>query len=535
MASVSRNLTPVSTPPSSTNPAKAVNRASPRSNHQPFNASAASPSPLKDAKQTPPPSFQVPILTGAGAMAEQQRATERASKSPHASMTTPNPAASAAKSLMAGPEQLVSKTSDGPSATPVVNGDHRSTPITDEPMQIDSQTRRNSTRPIPDSVTDPRLTALETNDSSMLSVPAEQGEDQGRSNKAFSYPPRADQIDGSDIAGRSMTLPGPGGCAVRRGSGGEEDLDGEDGMDGIEYEENDGEQVAKRRKSEQHLHSRKRSLGAIAEASNTRQVSMTYPGPGIAPMGNHAQPPPQIQLQQPPHPMHTHLSPRMTGSQFGSQASAAQSVFSQAGGMTESPKPLSPGQEATRRLSAALPVSGRGRSPSLQQSQMSRSSALNSPGSTTLSGPVGSQTHLPSLSSIASDRGPPSSIGSSAVGHSNSHPKPTRPPPIISTAQAFNPPGPPSANSTNPPSATSQHRSSGGSLREIVNPMGNDDYMLKTEHETQMRKMQDEMRQRESSLLSRLRQLEGENLALKARDGRGSYPSVDGVAATPTQ
>ena len=602
MASVSQGQIPVgNTPPSVAN-IKTTLRTTP-----PAGQTAKS---TRSAKQAVPLNFQAPVLTGAGALAEEQRSREQASSPQSALATSPNPAAQAVQSLMSPPASSVCKASEAPASTPVINGasPDQAGAITAEPMQIDPQSRPSTARPNHESVTDPRLTAQDANSAGLLSVP--QGHAEERANKALSYPPRADQIERSDTPSRSMTMPdpsskskepkkhrcdhcgteftrhhnlkshllthshekpynctrcdqrfrrlhdlkrhtklhtgekphtcnkcgrpfargdalarhnkGPGGCAGRRGSAGEDDFDDE-GMDGIEYDES-GEHVAKRRKSEQNLqHSRKRSINTSGEP-HLKQMSMTYPQPGVAPMASN---PPSAHANAPIS--HTHLSPCMasTSSHFPSQQMHnAQSVFAQ-GGITESPKPLSPGQEQTRRLSAGLPVPGRGRSPSLaQQQHLPRGGTLSSPSAPSLQGP-GGHTNLPSLDSVTSNR-TSSSMHSSST---SSAPKNSRPPPIISTAQAFNQPGP-SPSSTNPPSATSQNRGSGGSLREIVNPAIGDDYISKADHEVSMRRVQDENNARFAELQAQIRQLQAENQALKTIPSRASYPTPQGPGAT---
>ena len=307
---------------------------------------------------------------------------------------------------------------------------------------------------------------------------------------------------------------GPGGCAGRRGSGGEDDLEGmngDEGMDGVVYDQNvDSQNGSKRRKSEQ-AHNRKRSFQSTMGSSPYRQHSSTYPGPAPM-MGTHSQG--HLNGSSPA----THLSPRMNNglSQFPSQLNAPQSVFSQ-GGMTESPKPLSPGAEQARRLSAGLSYSSRARSPSfVQQQQMSRGPGQNSPSVAGISG-TPSQNILPSLGSLTTESQKsslPSSINGTVGAHSG------RLPPNISTSHPLIQAGPNSAGSTNPPSASSQHRSSGGSMREILNPKLSSDrsneYIRKAEADQEIQRVRDELSTRLQEYENMVRALQEENKVLKA-------------------
>ena len=612
MASGSQAPTPIAS-----QPAPALNHpktivaeisASGRSGSSPSTAATTVGSyPPREGKRNDYPTFQVPVFTGAAAIAEK-RALAQAGPF-HRPPTSPNPAMSAVKSLMPGPIQSMSKPSDAPNSASAVSGtSSASVPdITAEPMQIDQN------RSDRDNVTDPRLTESDANNAQSTLATSEGREE--RANKAFTYPPRPDQIQDTERPNRSMTLPnssikspgskkhkcdhcgteftrhhnlkshllthsqekpfncsrcdqkfrrlhdlkrhsklhtgerphtcpkcgrafargdalarhskGPGGCAGRRNSGGEDEMDGDDGeegMDGVVHDDN-GDPSAKRRKSEQ-TQRRERSL-ADAELSPPKQQSMTYPG--IAPMVNSQQ---HLSANGPSS--NTHLSPRMTGgvSRFAPQMGAPQSVFAQ-GGMTESPRPLSPGQEQARRLSAGLPIPGRNRSPSLAQHQLSRNSMVGSPAAIALPG-TASQTALPPLGSIASDK-TSSSIASSSTASGSRSVKP----PTIATGQVFAQPGPSSASSTNPPSATSQTRSSGGSMREILNPGPSEDragdYIPRSEFELQMRRLEERFGSRIQQYETAMQKLQEENRQLRlAMHGRSSYPPMTQPESIPT-
>ena len=585
---------------------------------KPHTASPSSETPehLKQNKQLAQIDFKGPVLTGAAALAEEKRAQNDS----NSAAASPNPNITVVRSLMSDQSQSTSKSIDAPTrpAAPAAVASDAAMPMTDEPMQIDQDQAHTPTNP--ESVHDPRLTDPTVNGDSAISTSDQRLEE--RSNKAFTYPPRPDQVEGRDTPTRGMSLPnatskspgsrkhrcshcgteftrhhnlkshllthsqekpfccercdqkfrrlhdlkrhtklhtgerphtchkcgrafargdalarhnkGPGGCAGRRGSGGDEDLgDGEEGMEDVVYDDNGDLQSSKRRKSEQ-AHNRKRSFQSTMDSSY-RQHSSTYPG--VAPMLGVQ---PHGQMNGPPQS--NHLSPRMNNgqSQFPSQLGAAQSVFSQ-GGMTESPKPLSPGAEQSRRLSAGLPYPARARSPSLaQQHRLSHGTSHGSPSITGLPANSGHSV-LPSIGSLASEK---SSLPSSAAsGMSGS--KSSRPPPVISTSHVVGQGGPNSASSTNPPSASSQNRSSGGSMREILNPGPLDDrtqeFIRKSDAEIQIRRVQDDANAKIQQLDARLHQFENlvqslteENNMLKAAQSRPTQPvtQVEPVQAT---
>ena len=556
----------------------------------------------KPAKQGAPPNLQAPMLTGAAALADTERSKEAAKEARKTPGGSPNPATTVVKALMSGQDQAMSKPVEAPAqpVTRITGTDGTQLPITDEPMQIDQEPAPSQNNV--DGVHDPQLMRTDLNNESNHATPGTRQEE--RSNKAFTYPPRPDQLEEvRTTPARGMSLPsanskspgskkhrcqhcgteftrhhnlkshllthsqekpfecdrcdqkfrrlhdlkrhtklhtgerphtcqkcgrafargdalarhnkGPGGCAGRRGSGGEEDFEGgsfDDGMEGVVYNDQ-GEEVqnSKRRKSEQ-THSRKRSFQSTVDSSPYRHHSSTYPG--VAPMQG-VQPPAQV--NGPSHP--NHLSPRITGgqSQFPSQL-AVQSVFSQSG-MTESPKPLSPGAEAGRRLSAGLPYPGRAKSPSFsQQHPLGRNTGHNSPSGMAIPTAPMQQPVLPSVGNLASDS-QRSSLPSST--HSTSGPFMGRPPPSISTAPVLSHPGPSSAGSTNPPSASSQHRSSGGSMREILNPGPNEDrtpqeFIRKADADAQIRRIQDDNYAQLQQLRSVIQSLQDENSKLKA-------------------
>jgi hypothetical protein len=152
---------------------------------------------------------------------------------------------------------------------------------------------------------------------------------------------------------------GPGGCAGRRPSFIEEDPSGnrvgDDSMDGIEYTAEPGEM------DDSDIRPDQRGATDPTHRNNIRQDTYrpsTYPG--VAPSG-------------PSHSMYANNAPRSQEPSISSQGPSssvhqfnAPSVFPQSG-MTESPKPISPGQN-DRSLSSARAMSshfgsGRGASP----------------------------------------------------------------------------------------------------------------------------------------------------------------------------
>jgi hypothetical protein len=205
---------------------------------------------------------------------------------------------------------------------------------------------------------------------------------------------------------------GPGGCAGRRPSFIEEDPSGsrvgDDSMDGIEYTAEPDTM------DESDLRSERRGATDPNHRDTMRQDSYrpnTYPG--VAPSaGSHG-----IYSHAPrsQEPSITSQGPTTSVHQFNAPA-----VFPQSG-MTESPKPISPGQTTDRGLSNARAISshfggsGRGASP------------MTLPPPT-----VSGQPQLPGL-------------------------------------QTFHPPAPPAGPSSHPGSLSSSHHSgSGASTREIL-------------------------------------------------------------------
>jgi hypothetical protein len=191
---------------------------------------------------------------------------------------------------------------------------------------------------------------------------------------------------------------GPGGCAGRRASfgGGEDDGTNQgDSMDGVEYtaepENMDEDEV-------------KGHVGSEPVAKRMRHDSyrqnQSYPGPGVAPMYPPARSRDASISSQGPLSSIQHFN-------------AGQNVF-QPGGVTESPKPISPGHPADTRASLPRPPlgagSGRGSSP--LGLHAGGPSTPGAPGPT-LPAPIGFAAHPPHQPGSGSHAG---SISSHTTG-----------------------------------------------------------------------------------------------------------------------
>ncbi|KAH7131919.1 hypothetical protein B0J11DRAFT_210542 [Dendryphion nanum] len=204
---------------------------------------------------------------------------------------------------------------------------------------------------------------------------------------------------------------GQGGCAGRRSSFGiDEDMidgKGEDGMDGVMYHgdpdaeaEDDEDGDGRRRVSEP---ARKRQNTGNSTQGSYRQHSSTYPPIAAlnnqAAMGHNNLRP----LYPPGSTQTTNISPKLAPSSLSSvHYSAAQPNMFAQGGMTESPKPLSPGQAEHRRLGApeGSSVGPPPRSPSMSQQlhqNLSRGLGRGSSPTVLAPPPQAGAPHLPSL------------------------------------------------------------------------------------------------------------------------------------------
>ena len=316
---------------------------------------------------------------------------------------------------------------------------------------------------------------------------------------------------------------GQGGCAGRRSSFGiDEDMGdgkGDDGMDGVVYTgEPDGEgddDDDGRRISEP---ARKRQNTGNSTQGSYHQHSSTYP-PIAANRGsssqNNLRPYYPAQASQP-----TNISPKLAPSSISSLHNANQpSAFAQ-GGMTESPKPISPSQQDHYRL-GTHEVS-HPRSPNMSQ-QMHLQNYARGAGAArgtppTLQPPnTSSGPHLPSLAGLAGMAKPglQSSKGPSMLQHQQM----------------------PAPGAVSQPGSMSSHGGSGSSMREVLasgNPVQQDTqgqgdiWAYVRSIEQRFSRMQDEYELRISRMQDEIFQLKGQisNNPSYSSDMVGGPPSA---------
>jgi len=312
---------------------------------------------------------------------------------------------------------------------------------------------------------------------------------------------------------------GPGGCAGRRSSFGGDDDGGED-MD-VDYEEGDdrgdeqGRRVSEPSRKRQHLDN-----PDDPEREIYRQQSSTYPpaptramrgtmGPPqvVHPGSNSANDGREMSGVQPAPP---------GGSSMNSNYYGTGQVFAEPGMMTQSPKPLSPGQVPDQhRLSVGDGSMARNRSTSLttqfQQQHFGRgSSSGRTPPlpNAQLGSNGGAQPNinLPPLSSSGQQPGRAIQGGSMNSVHSQ---QPQQ-----------------GMSLSNPGSLSSHGRSSGGSLREMQQDP-NDIWAYVRSLESRFTQMQDEYELRISRLQADIINLKGQ---LGQVSTAGSYTSEMGRA-----
>lgn len=333
---------------------------------------------------------------------------------------------------------------------------------------------------------------------------------------------------------------GPGGCAGRRLSfggdggdddGGGEDRAGDDNMEGLEYpgeqgeedreeEEEDMSEQQQRRVSEP---SRKRThLETPQDAGRAvyRQHSSTYPPIAGRMMRGDMGPPSTVMASSSgatsPVSSSNIMSPSAGSSYAGSHFYAPSTgsgvppptVFAQ-GGMTESPKPLSPGQQDAHRLGVTEQPGLRNRSPSLtqqfQQAHFGRGSGRGTPpilqpGQYSSHPPP--PTHLPSLPGL----------GPAATTRPTMQTVPLAPSMLAHQQNASTT----SLNqiSSNPSSMSShgghQQNSSGNSMREVLGPDSQDLWNYIRSLEGRFSRMQDEYELRISRLQEDVISLKGQ-------------------------
>ncbi|RMZ04575.1 hypothetical protein D0860_06315 [Hortaea werneckii] len=539
-------------------------------------------SPKSDKPGFSPATNAVP-LTGQAAMAELKR-RKLQQDIPEARQTSQNPAVDAMQSLMGGGG--MSRPSDAPAPEKLSEPMRKAA----ERIQISENAHNESVEPSPTSIGSfastiegqggaSAMTATSGNaehgpqyvaepgqidDDGHLGVGGEEGA------KAYSYPgpppPQEHDHEGAlrarfrrlhdlkrhtklhtgerphtcDKCGRKFARgdalarhnKGPGGCAGRRSSFGDDGA-----MDGVEYtggEDDEDEADAQARRVSEP--SRKRAHFESAHDPSRqvyRQHSSTYPpvGPGqgrphASSIGNMA--PPQV-LHPGSNPT---SSPReMSGHMGDVGASTLNSSYyppgqvfqqQQGGVMTESPKPLSPGQPTDQhRLSVdAATMGARNRSPSLttqfQQQHFGRGSGRGTPPQPLGQLQSGQQvSHAPVLPPI------PAGQPQSRPGFQPSIPG-AHGPSSLQHGQL-----PPTSAGSQPGSLSSHGRSSGSSIRDALGASGqdpNDIWSYVRSLEQRFGRMQDEYELRISRLQEEVISLKGQ-MAQNQAAAAASYSS----------
>jgi hypothetical protein len=275
---------------------------------------------------------------------------------------------------------------------------------------------------------------------------------------------------------------GQGGCAGRRSSFGiDDDMGdgkGEDGMDGVVYTgepdgEGDEDEDGVRRVSEPV---RKRQNTGNSTQGSYHTHSSTYPpiaaNRASTGQNNHRTYYPASSTQP------TNMSPKLAPSSISSIHNANPSnVFAQ-GGMTESPKPLSPGQQEHRRLGAPEANMHGSRSPSLSH-HMHQQTFARSRGTPPMALAPPTLPSLPGLNPMPSKQG---SQGGKANG------------PSMLQHQSMAAPG-----TSSQPGSMSSHGGSGSSMREVL---GNqvDVWQYVREIESRMARMEKEHNEKIATL-----------------------------------
>lgn len=292
---------------------------------------------------------------------------------------------------------------------------------------------------------------------------------------------------------------GPGGCAGRRSSfGGDDDSRmGDETMDGLDYGEHgenghdfDDDDENPRRGSEP---SRKRAhIENSHDASRAvyRQHSSTYPPPLSGRMRGNMGPPnphilPSSSTVTSPGEMANNPMAGVPSNPYGPPPT----VVLGEGGISHSPKPLSPHHQDQHRLSTVIAEQTnvlRNRSPSLTQVQQSHH-ARGGQATPPASNQPPQHNQLPSLAGLhTSDSarlGHPMRLPIQSVGHNSMH-----------NAQ------PASLHGSNPGSLSSHTHGSGGSMREIAGDSLHDIWSYVRSLEQRFSRMQDEYELRISRL-----------------------------------
>lgn len=295
---------------------------------------------------------------------------------------------------------------------------------------------------------------------------------------------------------------GPGGCANRKSSFGQDD-DEDETMDGLEYEDGQDERGDESEMLDEHgrrvsePNNRKRphpDTPSSQERSAYRQHSSTYPPPMgrivrqeiTAPMG-----PPQTLISPTSkgptdhHGAPHHQQESSYSSQYYPQPHGSSSSFP-APVVTESPRPLSPRGGDPHRLSVSDPQAMRNRSPSLTSNYQSPHYSSRSSGQS-VPMPQHVNSHGPQLPSLPS----------MSAGHHPVQPPALVAPPNFPTHHATQQSG---HTGSNPGSHSSHGHSSSGSMREILGQDQQDLYAYIRSLEQRFSRMQDEYELRLSRL-----------------------------------
>ena len=303
---------------------------------------------------------------------------------------------------------------------------------------------------------------------------------------------------------------GPGGCANRKSSFGQDDGDdgGDDTMDGMEYENDQGDErvdeselldAGARRISEPNNRKRPHPDSASQDRVPNRQHSSTYPPPlmgrimrqeATAPMG-----PPQTLLSpsskaSPEHhgvAQQQHHEPQYT-SQYYPQPHGSSASYP-APMVTESPRPLSPRGGDHHRLSVSDPQGLRNRSPSLTSNYQSPHYSSRSSGQSLPVQPH-MTSHAPQLPSLPS----------MTAGHHAVQPPALVGPPTFPPHHSQHGGAATTLSGSAGGSLSSHGHSSSGSMRDILASDPQDLYAYVRNLEARFSRMQDEYELRISRL-----------------------------------
>ncbi|KAF2280763.1 uncharacterized protein EI97DRAFT_497526 [Westerdykella ornata] len=280
---------------------------------------------------------------------------------------------------------------------------------------------------------------------------------------------------------------GQGGCAGRRSSMGEDFSEHkvDETMDGIMYHERDGEgdeddDGTGRRVGEPPR--KRQNTGNSMQGPYHQQHSSTYPPIARGPSSHNLHPMYSSGPVGPSRDQATDVSPKIAPASLNNlpyHANSQPNVFSQ-GGMTESPKPLSPGQADQHRLGAhdgTLP--SHPRSPNM-----------------------GQQMHQQNFSRRTGRGSSPR-----ALGPPQQHAGGPQLPPLHGMAQGGKGSGPsmlhqqiPGPGTESQPGSMSSHGGSGSSMREIMGRPTVDVWQTVREMENRMARMEEEHQKRIQSL-----------------------------------